>query len=199
LFASKTRADLGYPTDDIVLATVGRLVPRKAVHELLAIVRDVPNPKIRLVIIGDGPERPKLEALAKTWQIADRVHFLGNLSDEAKFQVLNIADIYLSSTQHEGFGLVFLEAMAVGLPVVSYDNGGQVDFLANDKTGFLVRLGDRPALVQRTQALIDNSALRRRMGQFNRQHVQGYYIANCGRKYQVLYDALASVPTSVPR
>jgi L-malate glycosyltransferase len=194
LFAPKTRADLGYPTDDILLTTVGRLIPRKAVHELLAIVREVPSPKVQLVIIGDGPERPKLEALAKTWQVADRVHFLGNISDEAKFQVLNIADIYLSSTQHEGFGLVFLEAMAVGLPVVSYDNGGQVDFLVDDKTGFLVRLGDRHALAQRTQTLIDNGALRQRIGQFNRQHVEDYYIANCGRKYQVLYDALVSAP-----
>jgi glycosyltransferase involved in cell wall biosynthesis len=194
LFAPKTRADLGYPADDVLLTTVGRLIPRKAVHELLAIVREVPSAKVQLVIIGDGPERPKLEALAKTWQVADRVHFLGNVSDEAKFQVLNIADIYLSSTQHEGFGLVFLEAMAVGLPIVSYDNGGQADFLADDQTGFLVRLGDRRALAQRTQTLIDNGALRQRIGQFNRRHVEDYYIANCGRKYQVLYDALVSAP-----
>jgi glycosyltransferase involved in cell wall biosynthesis len=194
LFAPKTRADLGYHRDAILLTTVGRLIPRKAVHELLAIVREVANPKVHLVIIGDGPERPKLEALAKGWQVAERVHFLGNVSDEAKFQVLNIADIYLSSTQHEGFGLVFLEAMAVGLPIVSYDNGGQVDFLVDDKTGFLVKLGDHQTLVQRTQTLIDNGALRQRIGQFNRRHVEDYYIATCGRKYQVLYDALVSAP-----
>jgi glycosyltransferase involved in cell wall biosynthesis len=194
LFAPKTRADLGYPPDAILLTTVGRLIPRKAVHELLAIVRDVPNPKVHLVIIGDGPERPKLEALAQSWQVTDRVHFLGNISDEAKFQMLNIADIYLSSTQHEGFGLVFLEAMAVGLPIVSYDNGGQVDFLVDEQTGFLVKLGDHQSLAQRTQTLIDNGALRQRIGQFNRQHVEDYYIASCGRKYQVLYDALVRAP-----
>jgi glycosyltransferase involved in cell wall biosynthesis len=194
LFAPKTRADLGYPPDAILLTTVGRLIPRKAVHELLAIVREVPSPKVHLVIIGDGPERPKLEALAQSWQVTDRVHFLGNISDEAKFQMLNIADIYLSSTQHEGFGLVFLEAMAVGLPIVSYDNGGQVDFLVDEQTGFLVKLGDHQSLAQRTQTLIDNGALRQRIGQFNRQHVEDYYIATCGRKYQVLYDALVSAP-----
>jgi glycosyltransferase involved in cell wall biosynthesis len=194
LFAPKTRADLGYSADAILLTTVGRLIPRKAVHELLAIVREVPSPKVHLVIIGDGPERPKLEALAQSWQVTDRVHFLGNISDEAKFQMLNIADIYLSSTQHEGFGLVFLEAMAVGLPIVSYDNGGQVDFLVDEQTGFLVKLGDHQSLAQRTQTLIDNGALRQRIGQFNRQHVEDYYIASCSRKYQVLYDALVSAP-----
>jgi glycosyltransferase involved in cell wall biosynthesis len=80
--------------------------------------------------------------------------------------------------------------MAVGLPIVSYDNGGQADFLIDDKTGFLVKLGNHQSLAQRTQTLIDNGALRQRMGQFNRQHVEDYYIASCGRKYQVLYDAL---------
>ena len=194
VFAPKTRADLGHPADAIVLTTVGRLIPRKAVHELLGIVRDVAHPKVHLVIIGDGPERPKLEALAKSWQVAERVHFLGNVSDEVKFQVLNIADIYLSSTQHEGFGLVFLEAMAVGLPIVSYDNGGQVDFLVDEQTGFLVKLGAHQSLVQRTQRLIDNRALRQRIGQFNRRHVEDYYIASCSRKYQVLYDGLVSAP-----
>ena len=190
VFAPKTRADLGYPTDAILLATVGRLVPRKAVHELIAIVRDVPSPKLQLVIIGDGPERPKLEALAHTWQVADRVHFLGNLSDEAKFQVLNIADIYLSSTQHEGFGLMFLEAMAVGLPVISYDNGGHIDFLSHGKTGFLVKLGDRHTLAKYTQMLSEEPTLRRQLGHFNRRHVEEYYIESCAKKYQELYDGL---------
>jgi glycosyltransferase involved in cell wall biosynthesis len=190
LFAPKTRADLGYPSDAILLTTVGRLIPRKAVHELLAIVREVTSPKVQLLIIGDGPERPKLEVLAQTWQVADRVHFLGNLSDEAKFQMLNIADIYLSSTQHEGFGLVFLEAMAVGLPVISYDNGGHIDFLSHGKTGFLAKLGDRPTLAKYTQMLSEEPTLRRQIGRFNRRHVEAYYIESCAKKYQALYDGL---------
>jgi len=57
--------------------------------------------------------------------------------EEHKFRLLRIADVFVSTSQHEGFGLVFLEAMACGLPVVCYDRGGQIDFLEDRTTGHL--------------------------------------------------------------
>ena len=59
-----------------------------------------------------------------------------------KYAALAIADAFVSTSQHEGFGLVFLEAMACGLPIVCYDRGGQTDFLASGETGFVVQLND---------------------------------------------------------
>jgi glycosyltransferase involved in cell wall biosynthesis len=112
------------------------------------------------------------------------------VDDETKFQLLNAADIYLSSTHHEGFGLVFLEAMAVGLPIISYNNGGHVDFLSDGKTGFLINLGDLPALIQYTQLLSKDAKLRQQMGEFNRRQVEDFYIENCAAKYHGLYEAV---------
>ena len=70
------------------------------------------------------------------------MHVLGQVSDEQKYAALAISDVFVSASQHEGFGLVFLEAMAFGLPVVCYDRGGQTDFLTSGETGAVVRLND---------------------------------------------------------
>ena len=143
-----------------------------------------------MLIIGDGPEKQELEERSAALNLRDRVFFLGNVSNERKFQILNIADVYVCSSQHEGFGLVFLEAMAAGLPIVSYDKGGQVDFLINHRTGFLVRQGNVELFAQRTMQLCENPELRRTMGQFNRQRFADYSIRTCARRYQTLYESM---------
>jgi glycosyltransferase involved in cell wall biosynthesis len=191
VFAPKTRQELGYAPEEIILVTVGRLIPRKAIQDLLLVVRALHDPRIKLLIVGDGPERRTLEACAKAMQVSEQVRFLGNVSGETKYQLLNIADIYVSSTQHEGFGLVFLEAMASGLPIVSYDNGGHVDFLINYKTGFLVKLNDTSSLTEHIRELCGNADLRRNMGEFNKRYVEDYYVENCAKKYQELYDGIS--------
>jgi glycosyltransferase involved in cell wall biosynthesis len=189
VFAPKAREELGYDSKDILLVTVGRLIPRKAIHDLISALQSL-NKNTKLLIIGDGPERQRLQEVAESLRVSDRTLFLGNVSEETKFQLLNIADMYVSATRHEGFGLVFLEAMAVGLPIVSYDNGGHMDFLSDNQSGFLVRLGNVCALIHRIKVLSEDTALRRRMGQWNRQRVEDYYIASCAAKYQALYEAV---------
>jgi glycosyltransferase involved in cell wall biosynthesis len=191
-FMSKTKQALGYDPEDVLLVTVGRLIPRKAVHDLLYVLQALRDIRVKLLIIGDGPERRKLQELAAALEVSERTYFVGNVDDETKFQLLNAADIYLSSTHHEGFGLVFLEAMAVGLPIVSYNNGGHVDFLSDGKTGFLINLGDLSALIQHTRLLSTDATLRRQMGEFNRKHVEDFYIENCAAKYHLMYDAVVN-------
>jgi L-malate glycosyltransferase len=196
-FTPKTRDALGFKSGDTLLVTVGRLVPRKAVHELIQAVRDLDDPRVQLLIVGDGPERAKLERCAQASEVASQIHFLGNVSDEAKFQLLNIADLYVSSTQHEGFGLVFLEAMSVGLPVVCYDNGGQVDFLRDEQTGFLVELDQHAMLTQRIGLLCEQVERRRQMGAWNQRYVENFYIESCAQNYQQVYESLAQPSSSL--
>jgi len=191
VFNKKRRQDFGYESDAILLVTVGRLVPRKQVDELLQLTKLL-GQNVKLIVIGDGPEKQNLQDLANTLEISEAVHFVGNVDNETKFQLLTIADIYVSSTSHEGFGLVFLEAMAAGLPIVSYDNGGHMDFLSDGKTGFLVRLGNLKVFSEQIELLCRDPGIRRHMGAFNKRYVEKFYIENCAKRYETVYKPLGA-------
>ncbi len=141
--------------DETVLVTVGRLVKRKGLEQLIKIFGQLKNKKLRLVIIGSGPQEQSLKQTAIDNGVAEKIIFTGFVKQQAKLELLDMADIYVSTSQHEGFGLVFLEGMAAGLPVVCYDYGGQTDFLENGKTGYLVKLNDTDSFKNRLIQMIN--------------------------------------------
>jgi len=141
-FPRISRAEAGLPTDRFLAVTVGRLVRRKQIDLLLEALIDPACQDVDLVVVGDGPEREALESRTRELGLSERVHLAGQVSEERKWQILGAADLFVSATAHEGFGLVFLEAMAAGLPIVTFNHGGQVDFLREDVHGHLVELGD---------------------------------------------------------
>ena len=108
---------------------------------------------------------------------------------QIKYQALAAADIFVSTSQHEGFGLVFLEAMAFGLPVVCYDRGGQTDFLKSRETGHVARLNDLADFTRALTELHDQPALRREIGNNNRQRVEDFFIDRCAERYEALFAA----------
>jgi len=173
---------------DVVLVTVGRLVARKAVDQLIRMVDQLKNARVHLFIIGSGPQETALKALAEELGVTGQVHFLGQVDEAEKFRVLNMADVYVSTSQHEGFGIVYLEAMACDLPVVCYDYGGQTDFLESGENGFVVKLNDLPAFQASCRQLIDNPGRRKEMGAFNRGAVEDFYIDRCAARYEALFE-----------
>ncbi|MBI5742152.1 MAG: glycosyltransferase family 4 protein [Nitrospirae bacterium] len=192
-FQKKSRLELGFEADETIFCTVGRLVERKNVGGLITILSGIKDKyRFRLLIIGDGPERGCLEKSIAGSGLKDSVFILGNVPDEKKFQIMAASDIYLSTSLHEGFGLVFLEAMECGLPVICYDCGGQNDFLADGRTGFLVRLGNEEEMKKRTVELMTNSELVKRMGAYNKEIVRNYYIDKCAADYLSLFEGIIS-------
>jgi glycosyltransferase involved in cell wall biosynthesis len=189
--AKATRADFGIPSDAFVMVTVGRVVARKATPQLVKVLAAAQRPDSHLLIVGDGPEADAVRSAAAEAGLSDRVHLLGQVSDERKYQALGIADVFVSATQHEGFGLVFLEAMAYGLPVICYDHGGQTDFLVDGKTGYLVALNDFKRLTQSIVDLHDRPQARAAMGDYNRKLVENYFIENCARQYETVFQQAA--------
>ena len=191
-FVPAKRASYGFDGDDILLITVGRLVRRKAVHELIQAIARLADGRVKLLVIGDGPQRGGLEQTASDLNVTDQVFFFGNVNDNEKFALLDLADIYVSASWHEGFGIVFLEAMATGLPVVCYDNGGQVDFLGNGRSGVLVPVGKPEQLADRIRDLILDPGRRRQMADFNRRHVRNFFIGVCAQQYEAQYRRLTA-------
>ena len=184
------RSDFGLPKDAFVMVTVGRVVARKATVQLVRALHASARPNAHLLIVGDGPDAAAVRKAAADAGLAERVHLLGQVSEERKFRALSVADVFVSASQHEGFGLVFLEAMAHGLPIICYDHGGQTDFLADGETGFVVPLNDHDRFTRGIVDLHDRSANRRAMAQENRRRVEGYFIDSCARRYEAEFDTV---------
>jgi glycosyltransferase involved in cell wall biosynthesis len=181
------RRGFGLPVDAFVLVTVGRIVPRKATVRLVQAVQASGVKNAHLLIVGDGPDAPAVRAAAAEAGIADRVHLLGQVSEERKFQALSAADVFVSTSQHEGFGLVFLEAMAYGLPIICFDHGGQTDFLVDGKTGCLLPLNDLDRFAQSIVHL-QHAGVRREMSANNRRLVEDYFIDKCASRYESVFE-----------
>ncbi len=157
VFQPRTREELGLRVDAFYTVSVGRLVTRKGFDFLIRSLARVENSNVYSLIIGDGPEKTCLQELAASLGVADRVKFLGMVTEEQKFQFLNVADVYVLSSVHEGFAIVLQEAMQVGLPIIATNHGGQVD-LVTPETGTLVTYGDETALATNIELLVSGSA-----------------------------------------
>lgn len=182
------RAAFGFEQSDSLLVTLGRLVPRKAIDRLIAIFKSMERPAARLLILGTGPEEPALRRQASMGGAAERIHFFGHVSEVDKFHILRMCDVFVSTSQHEGFGLTFLEAMICGLPVVCYDCGGQTDFLETGRTGFVLKLNDENAFLSACDALMRDGNLRSSFGATSRRHAVALTIEACARDYEVLFE-----------
>lgn len=182
-----SRAHYGLGQKDVLLATVGRLVPRKAIDQLISMMARIGAANVHLLILGTGPLEQRLREKARDLGVGDQVHFLGYVEEREKFAVLKMSDVFVSTSQHEGFGLVFLEAMASGLPVICYDHGGQTDFLTHGRTGYVLPLNDLAQLSQCCKKLIDDESGRKQMGRENTRRVEELFIDHCAARYESLF------------
>ena len=123
---------------------------------------------VRLLLVGDGPLRGELEELARSLGVSSRVSFLGRRTDVAN--VLKASDIYVHSTNSDGFGIAACEAMAAGLPVIASDVPGLADVVRG--AGVLFPVGDHAALAREIQELLASPERRRQMSKASRRRAQ---------------------------
>jgi glycosyltransferase involved in cell wall biosynthesis len=130
-------------------------------------------PEAQLLVVGDGPERDALHALARTLALGDRVVFAGAIPDAAR--VLPLVDLYLTASRREGLPTALLEAMACGVPVLATEVPGHVDAVEPEITGRLVPPDDVAGLAAAAALLLRDPVLRARMGQAGRERVERHF------------------------
>lgn len=155
---------------------VARQYPRKHVADLLRAFALIEQraPLARLRIVGDGPEHANLVQLAQTLGLAGRVDFLGGLPDDEVKREYAHSDIFALPSVQEGFGIVFLEAMAAGLPVVSTTAAAIPETVRHGQTGVLVPPGDVHAIAGALLLLLNDPELRARYARSAREAVAAY-------------------------
>ncbi len=159
------RNELGVD-DRRVLVFTGSLARRKGVDVLLAALSRIVStfPDTHLLVAGEGPERARLLALCDQFGISRSVRFLGHTDYTKIPALLATADIYVFPSLSEGMPRAVLEAMAMGLPVVSSQVDGIGEVITNDKTGLLVKPGDDAELAQALLRVLGNSDFARDLG-----------------------------------
>jgi len=170
------RAQLALPDDAFVVGTLCSLLPLKCVEQLLqafARMKVGTGGTPRCVVIGDGPERARLEALARTLGIADRCLFAGFRKDAAA--LLPAFDVFVLPSRQEGMPRSILEAMLAARPTLAADVAGCRDLVRHGETGFLYPHGDVDALAEHLRQLAADPALRQRLGETARAIVLAEY------------------------
>jgi phosphatidylinositol alpha-1,6-mannosyltransferase len=168
-----------FPRGSVIL-TVGRWAANERYKGLDLLVQVLPTllpslPNLHLVAVGDGDDRPRLEKLAVELHVADRVLFLKRVPANELVALYTHADVFALPSSGEGFGFVFLEAMALGKAVVGGAHGGITDLIEDGVTGFLVDQHDSVRLIDVLRRLLLDEPLRREMGRRARESVLGHY------------------------
>jgi N-acetyl-alpha-D-glucosaminyl L-malate synthase BshA len=177
----------GHPARPRVLTHVSNFRPVKRVEDVVRIfasVRaEIPS---RLDLVGDGPERERIEALVTSLGLRDHVRFLGERGD--LIATLQQSDVFLLPSQTESFGLAALEAMACGVPVVASDVGGVSEVVADGETGFLAAAGDVASMARHARRLLTDEDLRRRMSRAARHLAEAKFrLAPAVERYEAVY------------
>lgn len=171
------RAALGLAAEDLVVTQVARLVPQKGYEVLLeaAVLVYRRHPRMRLMIVGDGPSGEALAAQAEQLGIGKSVTFLGFKKDVR--EVLWATDLFALASWREGLPVALLEAMAASLPSVVTLVGGNNEVVIEGETGFLVPPGDAVQMADRINLLLDDPSLRERLGTAARLRVESEFSA----------------------
>jgi glycosyltransferase involved in cell wall biosynthesis len=148
-----------------------QLFPRKGIRFLIEAVAQLKPrfPDIKLVLAGDGFERPELVKLAEYLEIGEDVTFLGWVPNTALPPYYRSAAVSVIPSLEEGFGIPAAEAMGCEVPVVATDAGGLPEVVEDGVTGLVVPRGDSAALASAIGRLLDNAELRRQMGVAGRE------------------------------
>lgn len=186
----RLRAQFGL-TDGLAACFTGRLVEEKGLDVLLQAWQEVSrrHPQARLLIVGEGSQRKKLETLAAGSGLGGQVRFTGAVADTRPY--LQACDLYVQSSFTEGLPVSMLEAMACGLPVVATKVGGVGDLLVDRQNGRTVRPHDAGVIVEALEEMIASPADRACFGMKGREDVvRCCAVEKVGQQYIELYTAL---------
>jgi len=154
-----------------VLVFSGRLVPWKGLAMILKVVAKLKSrwPGLRLEVLGDGPERASLEELAKNLGLESNVNWRGQVSEAATHQVFARSTLFVLNTNYEGLPFSVLNAMQVGVPVLTTPVGGNPEVVEHGVSGWLAPFNNEAAWQAALEQLLGDSSLRAKLAQGGRQ------------------------------
>lgn len=175
------------PNNEKIIAHASNFRKVKRVHDVIEIFAGI-HEKVpsKLLMVGDGPDRPDAEEYCRKLQICEDVRFLGKQQEME--EILAISDLFLLPSEYESFGLSALEAMASGVPVLSSNAGGLPEINLHGETGFMAPVGDTQQMIELGTALLKNETLLSQFKQQAKKHALRFDIQNIVPAYEELYQ-----------
>lgn len=177
--------------DEPLFCHISNFRPVKRVEDVLNIFKLVNEKKpSRMILVGDGPERYKLETLCRSYGLCDRVQFIGKVRETQS--VLHLSDIFLLPSETESFGLAALEAMAVGVPVISSNTGGIPEVNEHGVSGYLSNVGDVEDMAKNALEILKSPE---NLEKFKHQAIEKskeFDIDTIVNRYEELYDSVCN-------
>ena len=170
------RKELGIKEEENVVIFIGSLKAVKGVKYLIEAV-SIAREKgvwLKLLLVGGGEEKEELRNLSEKFAVKDCVSFIGSVQNKEVSKYMGASDIFVLPSLSEGFGIVNLEAMACGLPVIATNVGGIPDIIKDGENGFLVDPKDSAQIAEKILLLFENAKLRAKMSANNKEEVKKY-------------------------
>jgi len=172
------------------ILVVSRLIERKGIDTLLQAVARLGDPRVRVDIAGEGPDRARLEEVARAAGLAGRARFHGFAERAALDQLYAEADVFALTSRSESCSMALLDAIAAGLPVVATDVGGTPELVEHGTNGLLVQPGDVGSLAAALAALIRDPVLRQQLGAQGRSRALGRHSWHAvASQYEALFQS----------
>lgn len=158
----KTRKKLGFDTENLIVC-VSRLEHKNGTHDLVEAGKYLKDIDFKIIIIGDGSQKNKLEKMVDKFNLKDKVFLVGDMVYAKIPKYVAAGDIFVRPSLAEGFGISFIEAMACGVSVIATPVGGIPDFLKNNKTGLFCKSNNPKDIAEKIKILIKNKELRNKL------------------------------------
>jgi N-acetyl-alpha-D-glucosaminyl L-malate synthase BshA len=175
------------PNGEKILLHVSNFRKVKRVPDVVEIFRQVREVMpAKLLLVGDGPDRPVIEAMCRELNLCGDIRFVGK--QEQLEDVMSIADLFLLPSEYESFGLAALEAMAAQVPVISSNAGGLPEVNIHGKTGYLSPVGDAAGMAKYAIQLLQDEELLATLRKGALEQAQRFHIDNIIPLYEALYE-----------
>ena len=175
------------PNGERILAHVSNFRKVKRVEDVIHVFQKVREKMpCKLLMIGDGPERPNAEELSRSLEVCNDIRFLGK--QEQMDEILSISDLFLLTSSYESFGLSALEAMSCGVPVISTNAGGLGEINVHGFTGYLSNVGDVEDMAKHAFSILENETVLNQFKNQAKEHAMKFEKQFIIPQYEQLYN-----------
>ncbi|MFN5942246.1 MAG: N-acetyl-alpha-D-glucosaminyl L-malate synthase BshA [Bacteroidota bacterium] len=175
------------PNGERILAHVSNFRKVKRVEDVIHVFQKVREKMpCKLLMIGDGPERPNAEELSRSLEVCNDIRFLGK--QEQMDEILSISDLFILTSSYESFGLSALEAMSCGVPVISTNAGGLGEINVHGFTGYLINVGDVEDMATHAFSILENETVLNQFKNQAKEHAMKFEKQFIIPQYEQLYN-----------